>query len=172
MFRLRSVASALCSLAWKVGIPVISTGVLIGIFVKESDDQTKGVELAAKGRAVFSDQGTNVLVTLSDAGTRGFSTCVMQDQGGKEIARVNSYPGGHINFAFGGTSSVRGVGTFYQNGALDLGVSSDVKHQYMVSARPDGSSVVRAIIWDDHNRVSRVKSIRLSPSGEVLPEQP
>jgi hypothetical protein len=155
-----------------VVIPVISTGVLIGIFLKESDDQTKGAELPAKGRAVFSDQGTNVLVTLSDAGTRGFSTCVMQDEEGKEIARVNSYPSGHINFAFGGTSTVRGVGTFYQNGPADLGVSRDVKHLYGALVQPDGSSVVSVIIRDDHNRNSPVKSIRLSPSGEVLTEQP
>src|SRR6516164_1617336 len=99
MFRLRSVASTLCSLAWKVSIPVVGAGVLIGIFLKESDDQTKGAELPAKGRAVFSDQGTNVLATLSDAGTRGFSTCVIQDQEGKEIARVNSYPSGDLIFS-------------------------------------------------------------------------
>jgi hypothetical protein len=171
MFRLRSVASALCSLAWKVSIPVVGASVLIGILLKESDDQTKGAELPSKGWAVFSDQGTNVLVTLSDAGTRGFSTCVMQDQGGKEIARVNSYPSGDLIFSFGNASTVRGSGTSFKDGAVNLGVSREAKHQYTVSVQPDGSSVVQTIVYDDSGG-AKVRTVGLSPNGDVLSEQP
>jgi hypothetical protein len=170
VLHLRHVASALCSLAWKVSVPVIGAGVLIGIFLKDSNDPTIGVKQPGRGQAVFSDQEANVLVTLGDAGTRGFSTCVMQDREGTEIARVDSLPNGRINFAFGGTSPVRGSGTLYQNGAVDLGIGRGEKHQYIVSVQPDGSSVVQVVVGDD--RGEKVRTVRLSPSGDVLSEEP
>jgi hypothetical protein len=171
MFRVRHVASTLFSLAGRVGILVVGAGVLIGIFLKDGDDLTIGAEQRGKGRAVFSDQGTKVLVTMGDAVTGEFSTCVIQDQEGKELARVNSYHNGHVSFEFGMTSTVRGSGIFRKDGAVALGVISDVKHQYDVSVQPDGSSVVHAIVRDDRNR-DRVRTVRVSPSGDVVSEQP
>ena len=88
-----------------------------------------------------------------------------------EIARVNSYCNGQVTFGFGSNSIVRGCGNFHKDGAAGLGIISDPEHLYDVKIQPDGSSVVRAKVRDDRAR-ERVRTLRLSPGGDVLSEQP
>jgi hypothetical protein len=76
-----------------------------------------------------------------------------------------------VTFAFGSSSPVRGCGGFRKDGAAGLGVISDVKHLYDVSIQPDGSSVVHAIVRSGCAR-ERVRTMRFSPSGNVLGDQP
>jgi hypothetical protein len=164
MVRVRDVVSLLLSLAWRGSFAVVAVGLLAAIYSGGKDDSTNGLEVPAKGLAVFSDNGTNALVTLGEAGTRNFSTCIIQDQGANELARVNFYKSGHVCFEFGSTSAVRGSGVLSNNELVGLGVASDLKHKYDLSVHPDGSSVVQAMVRDD----SRVRTIRLSPRGDVL----
>jgi hypothetical protein len=167
----RQVAFSLCSFAWKISFPVVVACVLIGIFLKDSDYLAIGAEQVEKGRAVFSDQGTRALVTLGEPAQGNFSTCVIHDQDGNQLARVSSHHNGQVAFEFGITSTVHGSGVCRKNGAVAFGLTGDVKHQYDVTVQPDGSSVVHVRVRDDRDH-RRVTTVKFSPSGDVLREQP
>jgi hypothetical protein len=162
MVRVRDVVSTLLSLVWKSIVPVVGVGLLAGSFFK-GDADLVGTEPPGKGRSVVSDQGANVLVTMGDSGTESSSACIVRDEGGKELARINLYKSGAVTFEFGSSSALRGCGVL-SNRRVDLGVSTDVKSQYLVSVQPDGSSVVDVV-----DRTSdRHRILRLSPRGDVL----
>jgi hypothetical protein len=163
MVRARDVASTLLSLVWRATVPVVGVGLLVGTFSK-GDADPEGVEPPGKGRVVVSDQGAHVLVTMGDAGTENFSTCIVQDESRKELARINLYKDGAVNFAFVGSSALRGSGALSRSGGVDLGVGTEVGRQYLVSVHPDGSSVVDVVARaGDRHRI-----LRLSPRGDVL----
>jgi hypothetical protein len=163
MVRVRDVASTLLSLVWRAIVPVVGVGFLVGSCFQGDADQ-KGIEPAGNRQAVTSDQSADMLVTMRDSGTEFFSTCIVQDEGGKELARINLYKNGAVTFAFGSTSSLRGCGMLSKRGQVDFGVMTDVKSRYRVSVQPDGSSVVDVV--DSTSNTHRILS--LSPQGNVL----
>jgi hypothetical protein len=167
MIRVRDIVSALLSSAWRVAVPVVGVCFFVGTFFK-GDADLEDMERPGKGRAVVSDHGAHVLVTMGDAGTENFSTCVVQDEGGTELARINLHKDGAATLEFGTSSTIRGSGVLSKSGRIDLGISADVKGQYMVSVQPDGSSVVTIVDRDG----DRSRTLRLSPRGDVLGDQP
>jgi hypothetical protein len=163
MIRVRDVASTLLSLVWRAIFPVVGVGFLVGSCFKGDADQ-KGIEPAGNRQAVVSDQSVDMLVTMRDSGAEFFSTCIVQDEGGKELARINLYKDGAVTFEFGSTSPLRGCGVLSNRGQVDFSVMNDVKSKYQVSVQTDGSSVVDvADCTSDMHRI-----LRLSPQGDVL----
>jgi hypothetical protein len=53
------------------------------------DANLEGVEPPDKGQAVVSGQGANVLVTMGDLERAVLPACLVQDERGKESARIN-----------------------------------------------------------------------------------
>ena len=62
-------------------------------------------------------------------------------------------------------AAIRGV--LSKGGRLDLGVSTDLNGQYLVSVQPDVSSVVTIIDRGDSG-CETGRTLRLSPQGDVL----
>jgi hypothetical protein len=163
MIRVRDVVSALLSSAWRVAVPVVGVCFFVGTFFK-GDADLEDIERLGKGRAVVSDHGAHVLVTMGEAETEGSSVCVVQNQRGQELARIIFFKSGTVTFEFGSSSALRGCGLLRKEGGVDLGVSTDVRHWYQVSVRPDGSSVVEVL--DRAGRTHR--TLGVSPRGAVL----
>ena len=163
MVRVRDVASTLLSLAWRSIVPVVGVGLLAGSFFK-GDAELVGTEPPGKGRAVVSDQGDHVLVTIGGAEAGSPSACVVQDESGKELGRIISYKSGAVTFEFGSSSALRGCGVLRKGGGVDLGVSTDIRHRYLVSVEPDGSSVVEVL----DQAGNRQRTLRVSPRGALI----
>jgi hypothetical protein len=163
MIRVRDIVSALLSFAWRVAVPAVGVCFFVGTFFK-GDADLEDMERPGKGRAVVSDHGAHVLVTVGEAETESSSVCAVQNESGKELARILFFKSGTVTFEFGGSSALRGCGLLRKDGGVDLGVSTDVRHWYQVSVRPDGSSVVEVL--DQAGRTHRTLSY--SPRGAVL----
>jgi hypothetical protein len=158
MVRVHDVASTLLSLVWRAIVPVVGVGFLVGSCFK-GDADPKGIEPAGNRQAVVRDQSADMLITMPDSGTESFSRCIVQDEGGKELARIGLYKNGAVTFEFGSTSPVRGCGVLSKRGQIDFGVMTDAKSKYDVSVQPDGSSVVDVVdCTSDMHRI-----LRLSP---------
>jgi hypothetical protein len=167
MIRVRDIVSALLSSVWRVAVPVVGVCFLVGTFFKGNAD-LEGIEPSSKGRAVVSDHSAHVLVKTGEAETDSPSVCVVQDDGGKELGRITFFKAGTITFEFGSSSALRGCGVLRRDGGIDLGVSTDVRHRYLVSVGPDGSSVVEVL----DQAGGRHRTLRVSPQGDMLGDRP